>query len=60
LAAKDEAQSTDNNWVNAGRPRSGPIFLARNQAKYKYRLHIKNGKEKEKLLATDRLSSELC
>jgi len=47
-AAKDEAQSTHNIWVNAGRPRSGPIFLVRNQAKYKYRLHIKNGKKKEK------------
>jgi len=59
-AAKDEAQNMHNNWVNAGRPRSGLIFLARNQAKYKYRLHIKNDKKKEKLLVTDRLSSELC
>jgi len=54
------AESTHNNVVNAGRPRSGPIFLARNQAKYKFRLHIKNCKEKEKLLVTDKLSSELC
>ena len=59
-AAKELAQRTHNSWVTAGKPRNGPIFLARNQAKYNYRLQIKNGKNKSKTLVTDRLSSDLC
>jgi len=51
--------STHNMWVGLGKPRSGPIFLERNQAKYNYRWQIKKNKASEKDLITDKLKSEL-
>jgi len=38
----------------------GPTFLAHNQAKYNHRLQIRNGKAKEKLLQSHKLSDDLC
>ena len=58
--AKDEAMCTHAAWVDAGKPRSGPIFQTRNQAKYKYRLEIKNNKNSEKLVISDKLQEDLC
>jgi len=37
-----------------------PNFLARNQAKYSYRWHIKSQKLNDKLIVTDKLQAELC
>jgi len=33
---KDKAMSTHNVWLSLGKPRSGHIFAAHNQAKYNY------------------------
>ena len=57
---KDAAIKTHFEWVSAGKPRAGPIFLARNQANCSYRLEIKKKQGSEKLLLTESLGSALC
>jgi len=57
---KNKAIRTHTAWTAAGKPRSGPIFLARNLAKYAYRLEIKTNRNKEKFLFSNSLQSNLC
>jgi len=57
---KDKAQTTHTSWIIAGKPRSGQFFLARNQANYSYRWHIKSKKLNDKFMVTDKLQAELC
>ena len=51
---KAEEFSAHSIWINAGKPRRGPIFLNRNKAKYKYQMQIKENKAKEKLLTNNK------
>jgi len=44
---KQRAVDTHRLWVGSGKPRSGPVFLERNQAKYNYRFQIKKQKMTE-------------
>jgi hypothetical protein len=52
---KINARASHENWVIAGKPRSGPIFHLRNVDKYAYRWHIKQEK-----LAKSSLSLTNC
>ena len=47
-------------WVESGKPRGGPIFDARNEAKKKYRNHIKDSKKLAKNNISSLLQDKLC
>jgi len=56
---KADSCSTHAQWVTAGRPRSGPIFVAKTKAKAKYKNEIRKKKSSSINQISDNLSSAL-
>jgi len=57
---KQESISTHNTWVDAHKPRSGPIFEARNKARNKYRFRIRKSKQADRSSISLSLQNKLC
>jgi len=56
---KQQSVASHKLWVDAGRPRSGNVFVARNQHRRRYKLTIKNRKRDERESFTNDLHDSL-
>jgi hypothetical protein len=57
--AKSESMKQFNNWIAAGKPGDGPLFVAKNLARKVYKNAIHKSKEKSKNSVTNKLQKNL-